>query len=263
MPPRPRMPSIFVSHGPPSILFMDHPARRFLAGLGRELPRPVAVLCISAHFEAVRPLATGAPEPDTIFDFSGPRKLFENRYPAKGDPELAETASALLREAGMDAGVEPSRGMDHGAWVPLRLMYPDADIPVVSLSVQTEKDARFHLDMGRALVPLRSRGVLILGSGGAVHNLGRIYGASLNDPPQDFARQFDDWLCDAVSNGNENALADWRSCAPEPDESHPWPAEHFLPLFPPLGAAGPGAKGRVLHRSFMYASLSMAAFRWD
>ena len=164
---------------------------------------------------------------------------------------------------GFDTHTDPSRGLDHGVWVPLILMYPEADIPVVQLSVQTELDPLHHLSVGRALQPLRERGVLILGSGGATHNLPEIHRYKAASLPPEYAVAFDNWLEEAVTQGREEALLNYREEGPSASRNHPYPAEHFMPLFVPLGAAGPGARGRACHKAFMYGVLSMAAYAWD
>jgi 4,5-DOPA dioxygenase extradiol len=256
-------PTVFVSHGMPAIVEQSCPTRDFLRELGRSFDRPKAVLCISAHWEAVKPMLSATANPDTIHDFSGPPILFEKHYPAPGHPELAQEALKLLGAAGFDAGVDPSRGLDHGAWVPLMLMYPEADIPVLQLSVQTELDPQHHLALGRALQPLRQEGVLILGSGGATHNLPEIHQYRVDSAPPDYAVAFDTWLEEAVTGGKEDSLINYKEGAPSAEKNHPYPAEHFLPLFVPLGAAGPKAKGRPLHKAFMYGVLSLAAYVWD
>jgi 4,5-DOPA dioxygenase extradiol len=163
----------------------------------------------------------------------------------------------------MDANTDASRGLDHGVWVPLIRMYPQADIPVAQISVQTELDPEHHLKLGRALESLRERGVLILGSGGATHNLPEIDQYRADSRPVAYALDFDTWLEEAILTGREDALLNYKEEGPSASRNHPYPAEHFLPLFVPLGAAGPGARGRLLHKSFMYGVLSMAAYAWD
>jgi len=257
------IPAVFVSHGMPAIAVQPGPTHYFFRGFGQTLGRPKAVVCVSAHWEAVRPLVTAKRTPQTIHDFSGPPILFEKDYPAPGDPELAHDAVALLTQAGMDAATDPFRGLDHGVWVPLILMYPKADIPVVQISVQTELDPQHHLSLGRALQPLRERDVLVLGSGGATHNLPEIHRYRIDSRPAEYALEFDIWLEEAIRMGREDALLNYKEEGPSASRNHPYPAEHFLPLLVPLGAAGPGAKGRLLHKAFMYGVLSMAAFAWD
>jgi 4,5-DOPA dioxygenase extradiol len=257
------IPSIFVSHGMPAIVVQHGPTHDFLKGLGQMFDRPKGIICISAHWEASWPMLSDTEMPQTIHDFSGPPVLFEKYYPAPGDPSLAGEAAGLLRRAGLDARTDPMRGLDHGAWVPLMLMYPEADIPVIQLSVQTELDPQHHLNLGRALRPLREKGALIMGSGGATHNLPDIQKYKVDSEPPDYAVAFDVWLKEVITKGKQEALIDYQQEGPSASRNHPYPAEHFLPLFVPLGAASGGAKGRLLHQVFMYGVLSMAAYAWD
>ncbi len=250
------LPSVFVSHGAPTLPFEEIPARAFLQGLGATLGRPAAVLCVSAHWERKRPGVSLAAQPETVHDFFGfPEQLYELRYPAPGAPELARRAAGLLEAAGFETALDPERGLDHGAWVPLMLMYPEADIPVTQLSVQTADGPARQFALGEALAPLREQDVLVLGSGGAVHNLPEWRTA--RDGPPAWAAAFDDWLARKIEAGAVEDLVHYRVRAPEAARAHP-SEEHFLPLHVALGAGG-GAPGRVLHRSFDH-SLSMAAF---
>lgn len=256
------MPTVFVSHGVPTLSLDEGPARTFLLALGCHLPRPRAILCVSAHWDKAIPAATGTPRPETIHDFFGfPEALYQLHYPAPGSPELAARAMVLLRDAGIEGGVDPLRGVDHGAWVPLRLVYPDAKVPVVQLSVQSRLDARHHLALGRALRPLRAEGVLILGSGGATHNLGDFAGQPADTPPYDYARTFDDWLHDTILDGREADFLDYPQRGRQARRNHPT-AEHFLPLFVALGAATHDDEPRALYRGIEYGMLSMAAYGW-
>ena len=259
-----RLPTIFVTHGSPTLILDDCPARDFLGALGKQLPRPKAVLCVSAHWEAPRALVSAAPKPETIHDFYGfPQALFEMRHPAPGAPALAGRVAGLLHKAGISCIVDPLRGFDHGAWVPLKLMYPEHDVPAFQLSVQTPLGPGHHIAMGKALAPLRDEGVLILGSGSATHNLRDFRGTShVDDPPRDYVKPFDDWLVKTVEAGDENALADYVR-APEGVRNHPTP-EHFLPIFVSFGAAlaGGEGKGTTLHRSVTYGIIAMTAFAW-
>jgi len=252
-------PSVFVSHGAPTMAFGVSAGRTFLDGLGDTLGRPGAVVCVSAHWETEAPAVTGSARPETIHDFYGfPEPLYQVRYPAPGAPDLAARVAGLLDAMGYECEISPGRGLDHGAWIPLMLMYPDADVPVVQLSIQTDLGPGYHLHLGRALAPLRDDGVLVLGSGGAVHNLNHFQAGS--DEVPDWAHEFDDWLADAVTRGDAAALVDYRS--PAGAMAHPRD-EHYLPLLAALGAGGEGTKGRVLHRGFMDGALSMAAFAFD
>jgi 4,5-DOPA dioxygenase extradiol len=246
------LPTLFVSHGSPMLaLDTANPAHAFLQGLGTFLPRPTAILVISAHWETDTPRITGAEHLDTIHDFYGfPETLYELRYPAAGDHALAKRITRLLPPA---AGLDLVRGLDHGAWVPLRLMYPNADIPVLQLSLQTRLGTTHHLKLGEALRPLREQGVLVIGSGGATHNLREYF-----QPHGGYASyaDFSAWLHDALTRGDREALLDYRRRAPEAVRNHPT-EEHFLPLFVALGAGG--AKAVRLHHSFD-RSLCMDAY---
>ena len=254
-------PSIFVSHGPPTMVVDDLPACEFLRDLGRTLERPAAVLCVSAHWDTSTPRLGSAARPETIHDFYGfPAELYRLGYAAPGAPEVAARALALLRDAGIDGGLDPARGLDHGIWEPLMLMYPDADVPVVPLSIQSRAGAPAHLALGQALAPLRRDGVLLLASGTAVHNLAQFRQDS--DQVADWARRFDDWLADRLRAGAVDEVVAYRPRAPDAAMAHP-SEDHFLPLLVALGAGGAGARGRALHRGFAYGSLSMAAYAFE
>jgi len=265
-----RPPVVFVSHGAPTLAMEPGPTAGFLRSLGGMLlarggRAPRAVLCFSAHWESDAPNAGLVERPGTIHDFYGfPDALYEQRHPAPGDPALGKRALALLRAAGIEASGDPERGLDHGAWVPMRLMDPDAAIPVVQVAIATARGTRFMFDAGRALAPLRDDGVLILGSGGATHNLREFGRHAYDATPVAWARDFDDWLVRAIEDGRTEDLLAWEERAPDPRRNHPT-HEHFLPLVAALGAAvGSGSpRGRRLHAGFTYGVLSMTALAWD
>ncbi len=250
------LPALFLSHGAPTLALSDNPAHRFLAGLGAELGRPEAIVMISAHWDTpVVQVTTGARH-ETIHDFYGfPEPLYALRYPAPGAPALAADVIERLRAAGLDAGGDEQRGLDHGAWVPLLLMYPDADIPVVQVSLQSRLGPAHHLALGQALAPLRGQRVLVVGSGAATHNLRDFRGQSEDSVPPAYARAFADWLADTVVNGSTVQLRDYRSQAPEAVSNHPT-EEHYLPLLAARGAAL-NEPARALHRSYCYGILAM------
>lgn len=256
------MPTIFLSHGAPTLATEDSPARRFLAGLGEALPEPRAVLVISAHFEASPATVTAAPQPETIHDFRGfPRHLHEIRYPAPGAPELAGEVVALLEGAGIAARLDPQRGLDHGAWVPLTLLYPDARVPVLQLSMDSRRGADYHLQLGRALRPLRQRGVLIIGSGSITHNLGEFFRGDyrLDSPAPDWVVEFGEWVAARLTGGQREALRRYRELAPHARRNHPT-EEHFLPLLVALGAADADEPVTRLHQSHTYGILAMDVY---
>lgn len=254
-----QIPAVFVSHGAPTLALEQNDTVEFLKRLGGELGRPPALLCISAHWNTEVPTVSGAESPETIHDFGGfPDELYRMRYPAPGAPGVASRVRELLGAAGLACTVAPGRGLDHGAWVPLKLMYPEADVPVTQLSVQPQLGTKHHFRMGRALAPLREEGVIVLATGSATHNLSRI---GRGEVPPEWAREFDDWLRLKISEGALDELLNYRSLAPHAAVAHPTD-EHLLPLFVALGA-GSGestARGRSLHRGWTWGSLSMAAY---
>ena len=251
-----KLPAIFLSHGAPTLAVEETSETRAWAALAKEIRRPSAILAVSAHWDTDAPMVSTAARPETIHDFSGfPRELYEQRYPAPGAPELAERVATQLAHSGLACAVDPGRGLDHGAWVPLKWMYPEADIPVTQLSVQSRRGARHHHELGRALAPLRDEGVLILASGGIVHNLREIQWQAR--APVAWARKFNDWMAARVASGAIEELLDYRNLAPEAVRSHPTD-EHLEPFFVALGAAGLPA--RRLELGIVLGSLGMDSY---
>jgi 4,5-DOPA dioxygenase extradiol len=262
-------PTVFVSHGSPDTAVQPSPAQSFLKQLGAELSRgttldhlfdkPKAILVISAHWATRVPTVSAVSQPKTIHDFSGfASELYALNYPAPGAPALADRVAELLSAADFEVKVDGDRGLDHGAWEPLMLMYPEADIPVTQLSLQPTLGTAYHLRLGRALASLRQEGVLILASGSTTHNIRAFRGQSLDTAPPDWVEQFDQWLAETVAQNDIEALLDYRQQAPYAAENHP-SEEHFLPFFVALGAAE-ARPGKQLHSSFTYGVLSMAAY---
>lgn len=246
-----RMPTLFLSHGAPTLASTKTPASDFLRSLAAKLPKPKAALVISAHWEERRPtLGLGL---ETIHDFYGfPPELYRMRYPAPLAREVAERTAVLLRDAG--AAADPARGRDHGVWVPMRLAWPEANVPLVQLSLIGGGDPAAHFAIGRALAPLRDEGVLIVGSGSATHNLR----ARPTPEPADWAIRFVAWLDATLDARDDEALMAWRSAAPYAEINHPTP-EHFDPIFVARGAAAGEAATR-LHASYEFGSLAMNAY---
>ena len=235
-------------------------AGRGWTSLGRSLPRPRAILIASAHWETALPMLTGNPKPSTIHDFGGfPEELYRLQYPAPGAPELAAKAVALLKDAEITAGIDGCRGLDHGAWVPLRFMYPNADIAVVQLSIQSELGAAHHLRLGRALAPLTEDGVLIVGSGHTTHNLRDWIANRRRDEPMRYAQAFARWLRDRLAERDTQALVDYREQAPDALRAHP-SEEHFLPLFVALGAAGEDASAERVIEGYEAGALALDSY---
>lgn len=250
---------IFLSHGAPTLPFEDVAARRFLEGLARSMPRPRAILVASAHWETRTPTVGAVARNTTIHDFSGfPAELYRLKYPALGDPELADRVVDLLGTAGLPVAVDTERGLDHGAWVPLMLAWPDADIPVVQLSVQSHLGPGHHLELGRALARLTNEGVLVIGSGSFTHDLSSWRGqAGLAEP--EWVTDFANWFDAALAEGRTCDLLAYRHLAPHAVRNHPT-EEHLLPLFVALGAAGGEAPVHRLHASNTYGVLRMDAY---
>jgi 4,5-DOPA dioxygenase extradiol len=240
-----RLPTLFVSHGLPMCALRTSPVAGPWAALARDLPRPRALLVVSAHWETELPMVGTAEKPETLHDFGGfPPALERIRYPAPGAPELARTALNLLAAAGLAASANGCRGLDHGAWVPLLHMFPQANIPVFEVSIQPSLGAPHHLRLGAALAPLASQGVLIVGSGSITHNLGDwsrfVQQHGLKVEPQaglPYVEQFRGAIEAALDSGDHELLANYRELAPEAARAHPT-EDHFLPLLVAFAAAG-------------------------
>ena len=255
-----RIPTVFVSHGAPTLALEPAQAGAMLARIGSELPRPQSILVVSAHWEAERPTVSTAARPRTIHDFYGfPRELYSLSYGAPGAPRLGQRVTALLAEAGVGCDEAPDRGLDHGAWVPLRYLYPEADVPATQLAVSPSLGAAHHLELGRALAPLADEGALVLGSGGLTHNLREVRFDASPGPVPDWVTAFADWAGTAVTAGDAAALVDYRRRGPHAGRNHP-SDEHFLPLLVAMGAAGEGARGRRIPGGVSHGVLAMDAF---
>ncbi|MDI5891143.1 DODA-type extradiol aromatic ring-opening family dioxygenase [Halomonas rhizosphaerae] len=238
------LPSLFISHGSPMLALTPGPAHDFLRRLGRELT-PTAILVVSAHWASRQLRISTTARPETIHDFGGfPQALFECQYPAPGEPALA---MRLARELN---AVPTERGLDHGAWVPLSLMYPDAEIPVVSLSLPVEWSNAELVALGEKLAALREEGILVIGSGSLTHNLAEMQ--ALEAPMPDWVGEFADWVHARLDADDRAALLDWQR-APQARRNHPT-AEHFQPLLVAMGAGGPGKR---LHHSVEHGVLAM------
>lgn len=258
-----RLPALFVSHGAPTLALEPGPTRGFLAELGAGIARPRAILVISAHWDTAEPAVGGAVRPPTIHDFRGfPQALYDMRYPAPGAPDLARRVSGLLTAAGLPTHTVVERGLDHGAWVPLLLMYPQADIPVTQLAVQSALGPAHHWRLGEALRPLREEGVLIIGSGSATHNLGEFGHYGYDAVPPAWVCEFNDWLHAAVTAADRHALIDYRRRAPHAARNHPT-EEHLLPLLVAAGAATPGLHPQRLHDAYTYGVIAMDTYHFD
>ncbi len=255
------LPTLYISHGSPMTALTDSPARKFLEGLGGVLPRPRAILVASAHWETEEPMLSAPPRNSTIHDFRGfPPALYALSYNAPGAPELAVEIAGMLGKAGVSCGIDSTRGLDHGAWVPLLLAYPEADIPVLQLSLQSFGGPRYHLALGAALTALRGAGVLVIGSGSFTHDLRRFRpGLTLETPETADVTEFSDWMDGAIMAGDVKSLVDYRRLAPYAEDEHPT-EEHLLPLYVALGAAGANCAPERLHRSVEFGFLRMDTY---
>ena len=255
------LPTVFISHGPPTLLFENIPAREFLKDLGKTYRNVDAVLCISAHWMTSKPIVNAVEENDTIHDFYGfPPELYQLEYPASGSPKLAQRTADLINNSGLSCEVDNTRGLDHGAWVPAMLMFPNLEVPILQLSIQQNMNPEAHHELGKAIGSLRHERVLILGSGGAVHPLG--YAPLRPGAKTDqWAYDFDSWLTKSVTQGDYSALIDYSNVAPYPERAHPYP-DHYMPIITTMGAAGEGAKGEAIHHSWFWGDMGMGAYEF-
>jgi 4,5-DOPA dioxygenase extradiol len=252
-------PLLFVSHGAPLFAIEPGLAGPRLAELGRELPRPDAIVILSPHWMTRGEVnVTASTAPQTIHDFGGfPDELYQLRYPAPGSPILAAHIVKLLQASGWTSRLDHQRGLDHGAWVPLMYLAPDADIPVVQVSMPARLDTHQAWKLGEALKPLRDMNVLIVASGSLTHNLYEFRGATREGA--DYVKAFAAWTAQTLRAGQTDQLLDYRQQAPSAERAHPTD-EHFLPLLIALGAAGERYDTRVLEGGVSYGVLAMDSY---
>lgn len=250
------MPVLFIGHGSPMNALEDNVFTRGWREAARRIAKPKSILCVSAHWETRGVGVCSIEHPETIHDFYGfPQALFDVRYPAPGDPALAQRVAEMVQSVQIQPTLQ--WGLDHGAWSVLRIMYPDADVPVVQLSLDTTQPGAFHLKLARELAPLRDEGVLILGSGNIVHNLRLL---RFNDPaPLDWADRANDLLRDRIEAGDVGALAEWRQFGADVALGVPTP-EHYLPLLYALGTRREGDNIHIFN-DVVTSSLAMTSVR--
>jgi 4,5-DOPA dioxygenase extradiol len=252
-----RAPSLFVSHGSPMFAVEPGLLGPRLTRLGTTLAGLRAIVVVSPHWSTRGVRVGAAASPVTVHDFGGfPPVLYALRYPVRGDPSLAARIVAMLAEAGFEAAPEASRGLDHGAWVPLRYLRPAADVPVVQVSLPHGIDARGALRLGEALRPLREDGVLVVGSGSLTHNLHE-FRAHVADAG--YAQAFADWAADAVARRDIDALVHYRERAPHAARAHPT-EEHYLPLLVAVGASDAHDSRVRIDGGMTHGVLSMDSF---
>ena len=251
-------PALFLPHGAPTFALSPGHAGEAIRKFAASLEKPEAIIVVSAHWNTGIPMFGASPNPQTIHDFWGfPEELYGINYPAKGSPELARHASRLLNEAGISAGVAEEQGLDHGAWIPLRILYPDATVPVVPLSLQYRNTPEHHYRLGEALSPLRREGILIASSGNLTHNLSHYRQDAAETPP--YVSEFRAWLRKMLLAKNIGALLNYRKIAPGALQAHPTD-EHLLPLFVALGAAGADFRTEFIYEGVYDGSIAMDAF---
>lgn len=252
-------PSLFISHGSPMLALEPGESGPALARLAAELPKPRAIVMVSAHWESQELLVNGNPQPETLHDFGGfPPALFAVQYPAPGLPELSAQVVELLTASGLPARIDSQRPLDHGVWVPLSLMYPQADIPVVQVSLPTRLGPALQTRVGHALASLRQQGVLVIGSGSITHNLRELDWHAGPESVEPWAKEFRDWIVDKLASNDETALHDYRRLAPYAVRNHP-SDEHLLPLF---FARGAGGEFSIAHQGFTMGALGMDIYRF-
>jgi len=254
------LPALFISHGSPMLAVEPGRTGPLLREIGAALPRPQAILVVSPHWSTPTPRLGNLIKQSVIHDFGGfPAELYELDYPANGAPDLAERVAALLRANGLPAQTDDGWGLDHGAWVPLRYLYPHADIPVLQLSLQRHQAPAYHYRIGQLLAPLAQEGILLIGSGSFTHNLRELQRDTAGIETAPHALEFLQWFLTQMRAGDLQALLDYRSLAPHAVRNHPTD-EHLLPLFFAMGAADDWTQLLHLDSGSTYHSLRMDAF---
>lgn len=255
-----RQPALFISHGSPMMAIEESKTSRFLQKLGKSLTRPKAIVVFSAHFDLLNEIViTAGKNPKTIQDFYGfPSPLYSIQYNAPGSPDLAKRIAERFKYAGLDPILDEQQGWDHGLWIPLRLMFPAADIPIVQISINSAQGARRNYEHGKLMASLREENILIIGSGNVSHNLREFYNPSPGSDKR--VKTFTDWVNDQLSNAYLESLLNYMNEAPDVLFNHPT-QEHFLPLIAALGSSETG-RGEMIHQDAERGILAMDAYRF-
>ena len=257
-------PPLFLSHGAPNMALHESAVRSFMMELGDRFQKPDAIVVFSAHFETAGTQVVTDPNPEMIYDFGG----FEDElrsvvYPAPGEPELARDVLAKLKALGIKARAIDKRGYDHGAWVPLSLVWPDADIPIVQVSIDPDGSPAYHYKLGQALADLPGKNIAVIGTGNITHNLSALFNRGkdqyLDDNIKGWVAEFLGWFDSQLESGNTGKLLNYLEEAPFAKENHPTD-EHLLPIFAAMGAAGNSYKAKKLHSSYSFDFLAMDAW---
>jgi 4,5-DOPA dioxygenase extradiol len=257
------MPSFFIAHGSPMLAIEDNDYTKFLNQLGQNLPKPKAIVLFSAHWESKNQMVSQVDQYRTIYDFGGfDPALNAIQYPAKGHAVISQEIEELLSENGISVETETTRGLDHGAWVVLRMLYPNAEVPVIAMSVNPNLHPKEQYEIGKALSVLRAKNIMIVASGGTTHNL-RALKWSDNGMVDSWALEFEDWLAYHLEKWDLPALFQYDSHAPHALLAvPPYGNEHFIPIFYAMGSADDQPKATLLHRSFRYGNLSHSVWQF-
>lgn len=257
-----KLPAFFIAHGSPLLVLEDNDYTRFLQRLGSDLGKPRGIVIFSAHWDSPEQLITVDAQHETQHDFYGfPEKMYQLNYPAPGDPALSSRISELFKDHNLPHQPVLSRGLDHGAWVILSKMFPQADIPVVALSVDSLRSPEEQYSIGRMLAPLRDEGILLIGSGGLVHNLRLL---KQKDQPEQWALDFDGWIAERLEAWDLPSLYAYEKQAPHVREAVPtYGKEHFIPLFYVMGAADEGRQAQLMIQAYQYGTLSLNCWMLD
>lgn len=258
------LPSFFIAHGAPLLAIEDNAYTKYLTQLGQSLPRPKAAVIFSAHWISMIQQVSEVDQYETIHDFGGfPEILYQQKYPARGNNQVAKEMEELFTQNDIPFEVENERGLDHGAWVVLSMLYPDADIPVISMSVNPFLTPEEQYKIGRALTALREKDVLVIGSGGTVHNLRGVKWENNYGPDDQWALDFDQWLEQQLKNWDLDTLFNYATLAPSANLAvPPYGREHFVPIFYAMGAANDQKQATLLHRSYRYGNLSHSIWQF-
>ncbi len=256
-----KMPVLFIGHGSPMNGIENNEFSEYWSKLGREIDKPEAVVCISAHWLTKGTHVTAMSEPKTIHDFGGfPKELFQVQYPAPGNPELAQEISSIVQNT--NVGLNHEWGLDHGCWTVVKHMYPEANIPVLQLSIDYYKPAEFHYQLAKELVSLRKKGVLILGSGNMVHNLRAIDWSNMNTPNYgfDWAREINQKFKDKIINGDHQSLIHYQNLGEDAKLAIPTP-DHYYPLIYALALQDKNDTIEFFNDKYVGGSLSMTSVK--
>lgn len=255
-----KAPSLFISHGAPTFAIEPGRLGPRLKALGEQLSGVAAVLVVSPHWQTREVLVMTTEAPETVHDFGGfPSALYDLQYPSVGHPQYAAEAGRLLADAGFVGGTDDRRGLDHGAWVPMRHLLPNADVPVFQVSMPHALNAASAFQFGRALAPIRESGVMIVGSGSMTHNLYEF--RQSGSDAADYAIEFTQWIRQAVTSNDIERLVNYRQLAPNAQRAHPT-EEHFLPLMVALGACSEAETAQVVDGGIVNGVLSMESYVW-